>query len=688
MGKKGTEIARHAADLILTDDRPGKITDAIEQGRKIYNNLKKAIRYIISIHIPIILTVMLPLLLGWKYANIFTPIHIIFLELIMGPTCSIFFEQEPAESNIMNIGPRKAGPGIFSSSELFVSIIQGIVMTIGLLVVYYYFMVQDFTVEYTRTMVFITILLCNVFLTFTNRSFEKTMIETMRYKNRFVPLVLGISIVFISSLLFVPPLQKLFYLTPIRPLHFIFGLGISILSAGWFEIYKLGPGRFRKFIVILFLCTLPGAAVSGQDHPPAPSRIGSRTDTVRLFYPRLVNTFYGIGHQERFWFSENEQSLLLRLALKDIIDSAANIGLDKNKYHYAELVNYTSKDLPAPDPSIATSMDSIFTDIAIAFFKDIYQGANISSLVSADGLSAKYSEADDHYILRRLSEARSAILLRQTANSLEPGVPAYLLLKEKLIKELKTPRPDTVRSLVTTLNLFRWIYHFRLNQFIVINIPSASLLYYESDTLKLKMKVVLGKPSTRTPRFAAYCDQIILYPYWNVPRKIAVSELLPLFKKSPGLIDAMNMQVVDNKGEILDPRKLVWSAFDKSNFPYRFRQSTGCDNALGVIKFNLTSPFDVYMHDTNLKSAFQSSFRYYSHGCIRLEKPIELGNFLLHGRLDPVFLKSCLKDQKPVTLKLDKPIPVFVVYGLVGADEMNNIIYYKDIYRLMRQTAR
>ncbi|MDP4129877.1 MAG: cation-translocating P-type ATPase [Bacteroidota bacterium] len=243
MGKKGTEIAKHAADLILTDDHLERITDAIEQGRRIYGNLKKAIRYIISIHIPIILTVTLPLLLGWKYANIFTPIHIVFLELIMGPTCSIFYEREPAESNIMNTGPRKATPNIFSSAELFISIIQGIVITIGLLALYYFFMMQNFTVEYTRTMVFITILLSNVFLTFANRSFEKTIAETIRYKNQLVPLVLGISVVFISALLLVSPLQNLFRLTAVRPLHFVFSLGISILSTMWFEIYKLVSGR-------------------------------------------------------------------------------------------------------------------------------------------------------------------------------------------------------------------------------------------------------------------------------------------------------------------------------------------------------------------------------------------------------------------------------------------------------------
>ncbi|MDP4250914.1 MAG: L,D-transpeptidase family protein [Bacteroidota bacterium] len=437
-----------------------------------------------------------------------------------------------------------------------------------------------------------------------------------------------------------------------------------------------------KLIVSLFLCTLYSDDLPGQNYPPELPISDSGTNAVQLIYPSLVNKFYQINQQKQFWFLDSEQSLLLRRALKDVIDSAVSIGLDGSRYHYSELLNYINSNIP--DRSITMRIDSIFTDAAIAFFKDVYQGTNISSMVNADEVSAKCSEADNNYILHKLSEARSAILLKQAANSLEPGVPEYLLLKEKLLNELQTQHPDTINFLVTTLSLFRWIYHFRLEKFILINIPSATLLYYESDTLKLKMKVVLGKPSTRTPRFAAYCDYLILYPYWNVPRKIAVNELLPLFTKSPALVDLMNMQVVDNKGKILDPQKLTWTIFNKTNFPYRFRQSTGCDNALGVVKFNLTSPFDVYMHDTNVKSAFQSSFRYYSHGCIRLEKPIELGNFLLHDRLNPGFLKSCLKDQKPVTVKLDKAMPVFVIYGTAGFDEMKNIVYYKDIYRLIK----
>lgn len=106
MGKKGSEIAKDASSLILADDDLGKMVDAIAMGRRIYSNLKKAIQYIISIHIPIILIVLLPLVLGWTFPAIFTPVHVIFLELIMGPTCSIIYENEPIEPNLMQQKPR------------------------------------------------------------------------------------------------------------------------------------------------------------------------------------------------------------------------------------------------------------------------------------------------------------------------------------------------------------------------------------------------------------------------------------------------------------------------------------------------------------------------------------------------------------------------------------------------------
>jgi Ca2+-transporting ATPase len=121
MGRRGSELARSAASLILTDDDLGKMVDAIASGRHIYTNLKKAIQYVISIHIPIILTVAVPLLLGWIYPNIFTPVHVIFLELIMGPTCSIIYESEPREANAMQQPPRRITTTFFSGNASFLS---------------------------------------------------------------------------------------------------------------------------------------------------------------------------------------------------------------------------------------------------------------------------------------------------------------------------------------------------------------------------------------------------------------------------------------------------------------------------------------------------------------------------------------------------------------------------------------
>lgn len=250
MGKKGTETAREASDLVLTDDNLEKIIIAIREGRKIYSNLIKAVRYIISIHIPIILTASLPLVLGWTYPNIFTPIHVIFLELIMGPTCSIFFEKEPIEESTMFSAPRNRKAGLFTSKEILISIIQGVLITAGVLVLYYIFMVNGHGIKETRTIVFTTLILCNVFLTFASRSFTKTMFDTSRYKNNLAPAVILVSAIFLLLLHFIPAVQNLFQLAPITSFEFWLCFSVAFVSVMWFEVYKMGLKKVRKSTVV------------------------------------------------------------------------------------------------------------------------------------------------------------------------------------------------------------------------------------------------------------------------------------------------------------------------------------------------------------------------------------------------------------------------------------------------------
>ena len=238
MGKKGTEIAKQAASLILLEDDLSKMVRAVEMGRKIYTNLKKAIQYIISIHIPIILTVFIPLALGWIYPNIFLPIHIIFLELIMGPTCSIIYENEPMEKNAMIQKPRPLSTTFFNLKELTTSIIQGLMITAGTLIVYQYSVHQGFSESLTRTMVFTVLIAANIFLTLVNRSFYYSILTTLRYKNNLVLLIIGITIGTMGLLLYVKPLTRFFKFEHLTLFQLWISVGISFLCVIWYEVIK------------------------------------------------------------------------------------------------------------------------------------------------------------------------------------------------------------------------------------------------------------------------------------------------------------------------------------------------------------------------------------------------------------------------------------------------------------------
>ncbi|MBK9224390.1 MAG: cation-translocating P-type ATPase [Flavobacterium sp.] len=239
MGKKGTEIAKEAANLILIDDDFSKMTDAIAMGRKIYINLKKAIQYIISIHIPIILIVFIPLALGWIYPNIFSPVHIIFLEIIMGPTCSIIYENEPMEDNLMLQKPRPLTTTFFNLNEITISIVQGLLITLGLLFVYQYCVGENFSEKYTRTTIFLTLIASNIFLTLENRSFYYSIFTTIRYKNNLVVMIIGITIGITTLLLSVPIFLKFFMFEKVNAFQIGFSVLVGFVSVMWIEIYKI-----------------------------------------------------------------------------------------------------------------------------------------------------------------------------------------------------------------------------------------------------------------------------------------------------------------------------------------------------------------------------------------------------------------------------------------------------------------
>ncbi|MFN5444869.1 MAG: cation-translocating P-type ATPase [Crocinitomicaceae bacterium] len=238
MGHKGTEIAKQAASLTLLEDDLSKMVDAIAMGRKIYSNLKKAIQYIISIHIPIVLIVFIPLVLGWIYPHLFSPIHVIFLEIIMGPTCSIIYENEPLEKDAMLQKPKPLTKTFFDWNELSLSIFQGLIISLGALIMYYLSVEIGHRESLTRTMVFVVLITANIFLTLVNRSFYFSILTTLKYKNKLVVWVILTTLFLLLLTIYIKPVSIFFEFESLSLIQFGIATFVGFVSVMWFEVFK------------------------------------------------------------------------------------------------------------------------------------------------------------------------------------------------------------------------------------------------------------------------------------------------------------------------------------------------------------------------------------------------------------------------------------------------------------------
>jgi P-type Ca2+ transporter type 2C len=179
------------------------------------------------------------LVLFWDYINLFSPVHVIFLELIMGPTCSIVFENEPMEPGAMNKPPRKMTDTFFSFKELLISVLQGLAITVGCLGIGYYYMALGESEDFVRTVVFTTLIFSNLFLTLVNRSFYYSVIKTLSYNNWLIPLILVTSLIVLATILYIPSFREIFDFVQLGWEVIAHCLVVGFASVLWIEIFKL-----------------------------------------------------------------------------------------------------------------------------------------------------------------------------------------------------------------------------------------------------------------------------------------------------------------------------------------------------------------------------------------------------------------------------------------------------------------
>jgi Ca2+-transporting ATPase len=238
MGGRGTDVAREASALVLLDDDFSSIVQAMRLGRRIFDNIKKAVAYVFAIHIPIIGLSLIPVLLG-DWPLILLPVHIVFLELIIDPSCSVVFEAEAAETNVMNRPPRNPRESLFNLRAVSVSVMQGLAVLAIVMAVFILARAQGHSENNARGLTFAALVVANLGLILTNRSWTRTALSMFREPNRALWWVVGGAAAFLGLVLYVPFLRNLFRFAPLHAYDLAICLAAGAASVLWFEIMKL-----------------------------------------------------------------------------------------------------------------------------------------------------------------------------------------------------------------------------------------------------------------------------------------------------------------------------------------------------------------------------------------------------------------------------------------------------------------
>ena len=422
---------------------------------------------------------------------------------------------------------------------------------------------------------------------------------------------------------------------------------------------KITPGTKKLFIsLVMVTCFITNGY--------------SQLDSLREV--AMVKSFYTAQKDSLYWFKSKE-SLNKATDWLLMIESSETFGVMIDKTHSddvraALLSNKTINEKYKAD------RDRQITGAVLNFIKLLQEGT-----VHFD--YDVVSVPRDSIYVNQLMDSKLMEPVSLIVSKLECKDRDYLIMKKYLNDSIVTLDSIKQKKLVLAMNYRRYLFFNHSPEYIVVNIPETEAYYYGNNFLKLKMRAVVGRKDKPTPTIASYMTNIVTFPHWNVPQGIGVKEILPHVQQNDNYLEQNSYDVINAKGKLVDESMVNWKNYNESNFPYFFRQSTGPRNAMGVIKFNLQNPFDIFLHSTSSPGSFAKDFRFLSHGCIRLEKPLELAKVLIPDKIDIKKLKSGKKNTKSETIRLPNKIPVFIIYQPVTVIG-NKVAFLPDNYGLIK----
>jgi L,D-transpeptidase YcbB len=434
--------------------------------------------------------------------------------------------------------------------------------------------------------------------------------------------------------------------------------------------------------LVLGACTYLKKQAFTDDSPVWQKSFDTSALSLPLKSTKLTRAFY-LANGQQFVWQDSSGLTALGDSLMQTIRDAQYLGLISTDYHFndiAELASVKNGSQGLPD------LDVLLTDAFFTLRFHLRNGRiNKKTLERFD-----YSAQTDSTAFASLSRALHDHALSPQLRAMEPAVPIYRTLKHALRELLSSPSSDSVfikKHYQLVANLERWRLQRPLSErYIAVNVPAFMLKVMESDSLYMESKVIIGKPETPTPELESVVRSFIIYPYWHVPRSI-VKEILPQIQEDSLYLRKHNYQVLDHTGTMIDATTLDWKSFDPENFPYVLRQREGSENTMGVLKFVFANNYNVYLHDTNAKRLFSRENRALSHGCVRVNKAVQLAHYLAKDDdtyVSPEDLDQYLLLQHRLEVQVVKPINVYLQYFTCG-EEDGKIVFYEDLYKKDRK---
>jgi len=292
-----------------------------------------------------------------------------------------------------------------------------------------------------------------------------------------------------------------------------------------------------------------------------------------------------------------------------------------------------------------------------------------------DGASNEVGATQTQLYGNELVEAVKRFQARQ-------GLDADGVIGSTTIVAMNVPIQERINSIILAMERLRWMPENLGQQYLIVNIAGFELRRVNAGKVEERMAVVVGKPYHRTPVFSDRIRFLEFNPYWNVPPDIAVNEELPILRRNPAGLSAQGFEVVRGN-QVTDPSSVDWSNVGPGHFPYQLRQRPGPNNALGRVKFMFPNSHNVYLHDSPAHSLFERNIRAFSHGCIRLSRPLDLAEQVL--RVGGVQgwtkdrINNVVASTKTTVVNLREPLPVHITYLTAWADD-GAANFRQDIY--------